>query len=278
MLALALLAIIAIEALAQDLSQFGGDAYAMGYYKGSQDGMGNHPQWRFAHPHGYNVAPGGLSARQQTAYKAGYDAGWQATNGNGTGGIGMGGFGMGGFGTMNPVAAAGQYNLDTSKAAVNYQQAYQESIQNQKLRTQTYFDNRQMNASYRVQQQMQHQHASPEELAAFSRARLPAQLTADEFDPARGVIQWPGALNGPEFDECRTQLAELFRQATADPHGSGPGTRNYRDVQHAIDEISEKLHSEIAQFKPAEYIAASKFLKSLAHRASMLGPQMLAKQ
>ena len=164
------------------------------------------------------------------------------------------------------------------QAAKNYQDAYQYSVENQKLRTQTYFDMKRMDSSYRAEQQMVHPHATPEESAAFNRARVPAQLSANEFDPAQGVIEWPGVLNRPEFDEGRTRLAELFGQAAADPHNSGLGTQNYRDIEKAIDEMSEKLHSEIGQFKPNEYIAASKFLKSLVHQARTPAAVALAQQ
>jgi hypothetical protein len=203
--------------------------------------------------------------------------------GYGVGGYGVGGYGVGGYGTMNPVAAAGQYNLNSSMAAVNYQQAYQQSIQNQKSREETYFGQRRMNASYRAEQEMMHPHATSAELAAFSRARVPAPLSTNDFDPARGMIQWPGVLKRPEFAESRTKLAALFSQAAADPHSSGLGTQNYRDLERSIGEMSDQLHSEIATFEPSEYIAASKFLKSLAHHASMPGASMpgaqaLAKQ
>lgn len=208
----------------------------------------------------------------------------------GTGGYGYRGYGnsygygsgysrsYGGSGSMNPLVALGQYEIADSTAAINYQQAYTLSIQNRKLNAQTFYDLRQMNASYRAQQAMLHPHATPEELAAFSAARLPAPLPANEFDPARGVIQWPGVLTRPEFDQGRAQLEGLLSQAAADPHASGPGTQNYRDIEQAIDAMSEKLHSEIAQFKPNEYIAASKFLKSLAFHGAMPGPDALAKQ
>lgn len=219
---------------------------------------------------------GGIGSLRGADYDRGYHNGWDAAmgfsgsgnSGSGMGGIGMGGIGMGGFGPINPVAAAGQYNLESSKAAINYQQAYQMSIQNQELRAKTFFDKRRLNSSYRAEQETQHPHATAQARAAFDRAMAPAKLSTAEFDPARGVIQWPGILNLAEFEQSRAQLDGLFRQAAADPHGSGLGTRNYRDIKRALDDLSEKLHAEISQFKPDEYIVASKFLKSLVYHAS----------
>ncbi|HWB08011.1 MAG TPA: hypothetical protein VG826_02115 [Pirellulales bacterium] len=206
--------------------------------------------------------------------------------GRGRGGGGYGGFGGAGttpfgsamLGMSAATYAAGTYNLNTARAAVSYQQAYRAWIENQKLREQTYFDMRRMNASYRAEQEMQHPHATPEAIDDFNHSRLPAPLSANEFDPAKGVIEWPGLLNRKEFDDGRARLEGLFSEAADDPHGSGLGTQNYRDIQTAIGEMSDKLHSELRQFKPDEYLAASRFLKSLAFEARTPGGEALAKK
>ncbi|HVA45246.1 MAG TPA: hypothetical protein VNH11_02570 [Pirellulales bacterium] len=205
----------------------------------------------------------------------------------GGGGYG-GGMGFAGAGTtplgsaMLGAAAmtwsAGMFNMYTGQAAVSYQQAYQHWIENQKLRTQTYFDMRRMNASYRAEREMQHPHATPDEIVAFNQARLPAPLSANEFDPARGVLDWPALLTRPEFNDERAKLEGLFAQWATDPHGSGLGTQNYRDIQHAATALSDKLHSEIQDFSANEYIAASKFLKSLAYAASKPSTETVAKK
>jgi hypothetical protein len=196
------------------------------------------------------------------------------SNYGGYGGYGRrGGYGMGGLSMSLNLTP-----LFNGVAAQNYQAAYQQYIQNQALREQTYFDMKRMNASYQAEQAMMYPPATPDELRDFSQARLPAPLSANEFDPGKGVIQWPGVLNRKEFDDSRSRLEGLFAAAAADPHGSGLGTQNCRDIQHVVDEMDEKLHSEIAEFKPNEYIAASKFLKSFALHASTPGGDTLAKQ
>jgi hypothetical protein len=209
------------------------------------------------------------------------DASAQRRNGGGYGGFGGAGstaFGSAMLGIGAATNAAGSYNLNTSMAAKNYQDAYQHWIENQKLLTQTYFDMRRMNASYRAELEMQHPHATAQEIEQFNQERLPTQLSANEFDPAHGVIEWPALLNRREFDGSRARLEGLFAEASADPHGSGLGTQNYRDIQDAVGEMSDKLHSEIKQFSPDEYIPASKFLKSLSFEARTPGGDALAKK
>ena len=199
---------------------------------------------------------------------------------------GYGGYGgagstpMGSFllGSAAYTSALGQFNMYSGQAAKSYQDAYQHYIENDKLRVQTYFDERRMNASYRAEQEMQHPHATPDEIAAFNQARLPAHLSPNAFDPAHGVFEWPPLLTRSEFDENRAQLEGLFTQGAGDPHGSGLGTQNYRDIQHAVGAMSDKLHSEIKDFSPDEYIAASKFLKSLAYEARTPANDAVAKK
>lgn len=204
--------------------------------------------------------------------------GYGGYGGFGYGGAGSTAFGSAMLGTAAATYAAGSFNLYTSMAASNYQDAYSKWILNQKLREQTYFDMRRMNASYRAEQEMMHPHATPQELEEFNHARLPQELSANELDAARGIIQWPGALNRKEFDDNRAKLEGLFSEAAADPVNSGLGTQNYRDIQAAVGELSDKLRSEIKQFSPDEYIPATKFLKSLAFSARSPGGDALAKK
>lgn len=242
--------------------------YDEGYRDGWNDAMNNartHNEFTGGHTGRPAGSPISKDHPYGDGYRDGYSAGRRFTGG-GIGGISVS---IGGSAPVNPIAVLGQY-LGPPQGAENYQQAYQEAIQNRKQRAQARLAKRQMHDGHRAQQEALHPHATPEELAAFNQARLPAPLAADEFDPARGTIQWPAVLNRPEFDDNRAKLEGLFRQAAANPHGSGLGTQNYRDIEHAVDEMHDQLHSEIAEFTPKAYIAASKFLKSLAYRAKGL--------
>lgn len=189
------------------------------------------------------------------AYRRGYGRG-------GGYGSGLGGFSPGGI-----INSMGQYNLNTSRALINYQQAYSAYLDNRKKFEATYFDMRRMHASYRAEQALQHPTPTEEQLVAFSKSRMPAPLSPNDFDPAHGVLKWPSVLRNKDFDNERHQVEGLFAQAAGDPQGSGLGTENYREIQHAIGDLDDKLHSKIDHYSADEYIAASKFLKSLAFQA-----------
>lgn len=202
--------------------------------------------------------------KKQLTFKDGYDDGYNAARGfDGTGAFGNGfNVSFNGYDLGNPL-------VRMANAPIIYEHFYQESLQAKERRAQSYLAARERYSSYRAQIEALHPHATPEELAALRNARLPAPLSKDEFDPARGVIRWPGVLKRAEFDESRAKLEVLFRETDDNPHSSGLGTQNYHDTEHAINDMSDRLHSEIAEFEPDEYIAASKFLKRLLHHASM---------
>jgi hypothetical protein len=162
-------------------------------------------------------------------------------------------------------SAAGQATLDASMAAVNAQNAYQHWIENQKLREQTYFDMRRMNASYRAESRSKP--ATPEQLISFSKARLPDRLTPDQLDQERGQIKWPQVLMREDFAPMRAALEYLFAERAAHPYSTGLGTDNYREIRGVTDDLHDVLRNLLNDFSPDEFIAGNKFVNSLAYEA-----------
>ncbi|HXT61155.1 MAG TPA: hypothetical protein VN699_21120 [Pirellulales bacterium] len=184
-------------------------------------------------------------------------------------GFGAGSTAAGSFlaGSAMLTQAAGQYNLNTAKGATYYQQAYTQWINNQKLREQTYFDMRRMNASYRAEMEMQRPHPTTDQLVVFSKSRDPERLKAEQLDPATAAVNWSSTLKEPEFAAERAKIEELFAQRLADPQDAGLGTHNYRDIERAVAAMNDTLHSKVGQIGADEYIAAHKFLQSLGYEA-----------
>ena len=196
----------------------------------------------------------------------------------GSGGIGgWGGWGWGMLGAGSTAwggalagsamltQASGQALLDSSLAARNYEYAYQHWIENQKLREQTYFDMRRMNASYRAENRKKP--ATPEQLISFSKARLPDRLTGDQLDQERGQIKWPQVLMREDFAPMRAALEYLFAERAAHPYNTGLGTENYREIRGVTDDLHDMLRNLLPEFSPDEFIAGNKFVNSLAYEA-----------
>lgn len=175
------------------------------------------------------------------------------------------GYGLGGFSPGGIISAMGQYNLNTSKAAMGYQQAYSAYLDNRKKYQSTYFEMRRNWASWRAE--MRGPPPTEEQIAAYNKARLPKPLSPSQFDPAHGVLHWPQVLRNKDFDNDRHRLEGLFTEASANPQESGLGTENYREIEHSIDDLHNKLRAQIDNYSPDEYIPAEEFLRSLAYQA-----------
>jgi hypothetical protein len=191
----------------------------------------------------------------------GYGGGW------GWGSWGAGSTAAGSFlaGSAMQTAAAGEAILYTSIAAKNYEDAYQHWIENQKLRETTYFDMRRMNASYRAENHGPV--ATPEQLASFSKSRLPERMGPDQLDPEHGQIKWPQVLMRDEFAPERAALEYLFAERATRPYSTGIGTQNYREVRRVTDDMHDLLRSLLDLITPDEFIAGNKFVNSVAYEA-----------
>jgi hypothetical protein len=188
-------------------------------------------------------------------------------------GVGYGGFGNYGYhsstaaegylrGRASVIDAAGQYNLNTSQAAINYEQAYRASLENSVTNAETFFAKRRINESYR--ESKQGPAPSQETLADRARQGVPGRLNPEQYEPTFGTLYWPAAFDDARFSATRTQLDRLM--ADRDAQG-GVGSHHYRDVVETTDALKEELRGMIDELSPTEYVQAKKFLNSVAYEA-----------
>lgn len=188
--------------------------------------------------------------------------GWGGSNWGWSGGSTAWGSAL--LGTAAATQAAGEAELMDSMAQKNYQDAYEHWIENQKLREQTYFDMRRMNASYRAET---HERIPPEQLIAFSKARLPERLSTEQLQADTGQIKWPQVLLREEFAPERAALEYLFAERATRPYSTGLGTQNYREVRRVTDDMHDILRSLLDVITPDEFILGNRFLNSVAFEA-----------
>jgi hypothetical protein len=165
----------------------------------------------------------------------------------------------------NAIRAQGQYNLDTSAAAINLQEAQKRAIENQKLWTQTYFEKRRINQAYRDEQK--HPPLSHEAWVRMAADAAPDRLSPGELDPVTGKITWPSGLLGAEFQADRQRLDGLFADRAL-AYGA-IGTETYAQIRSAVDRMLAELKSRIASYNTTQYLSARKFLTSLGHEATL---------
>jgi hypothetical protein len=167
------------------------------------------------------------------------------------------------MGMADLVNAAGSYNLQTSQAAINYQQARSQYLDNRLKGTQTYFEMRKINTEARRTERGRGM--TSEEAWRYAQIGAPKRTTAYELDPVNGRIYWPVTLQSPKYDEYRKSLEELFRQREV-THGSS-GYEVYSKIQQTTNAFLADLKKNISEIPSGEYVKAKSFIESLAHES-----------
>jgi len=166
-------------------------------------------------------------------------------------------------GRASVIRAAGEFNYTTSLALINIEEARSRYIDNRAKWTDTYFAMRKTNQAYR--EATRGYRPTQEVLNRISQEASPDRLKASQLDPSLRTIFWPALLSRTEFDALRPQLDQLF--AVQRPNNSGLGTENYREIMALSGEMRAVLDSMINQLHPDEYLAARRFIDSLAYEA-----------
>jgi hypothetical protein len=161
------------------------------------------------------------------------------------------------------IRAAGEFNYTTSLALINIEEARSRYIDNRAKWTETYFAMRKTNQAYREAERGYR--PTQEVLNRISQEASPHRLEPSQLDPSLRTIFWPALLSRSDFDSVRTQLDELF--TVQRPNNSGLGTENYREIMALTAEMQALLDTMINQLHPDEYLAARRFIESLAYEA-----------
>lgn len=195
-----------------------------------------------------------------------------------TPGLGFAGYGYGDYGygyhssTLEEgwlrglgalAASQGQANYLNSLANINNQDAYTKYIQNRQKATDTYYYMRQTHRAYREAEAPQR--FTREQYASLAKKAAPAPLTEAQYERTLGRIEWPAVLEGDEFKAERNALDRAF--ALRSPGDSGPSSVFYSNVHELTDSLQAKLKSKLGDLDAAQYVAAKKFLLSLAYES-----------
>jgi hypothetical protein len=159
--------------------------------------------------------------------------------------------------------STGQANYFHSLAAVNYQQAYSQYLKNRASAIETYFNAKKYNREAR--QDYAPRRFSTEQLAVLARKAAPQRLGEREYDRTIGRVYWPAALRGDEYAAERDALEWAFRGRS--PGDDGAGSELYGEVRQLTSRLDEKLKTHLDDLDAAQYVAAKKFLMSLAYEA-----------
>jgi hypothetical protein len=166
-------------------------------------------------------------------------------------------------GVGNVMQSAGIYNLQTSQAAINMEQARSMDLDNNLKGTQNYFEMRRINTASRKAEEIPG--LTTEDSWRVAQANLPKRLTPVELDAVTGKIYWPMMLQAPQFEQFRKQLDPLFVQRET-AHGS-IGYDTYMQIQDITTAFLANLKKSINDYKAGDYVKMKNFIESLAYEA-----------
>ena len=166
-------------------------------------------------------------------------------------------------GMSNVISAKGNYNLSTSAAAINMTQARKNEIQNQQLKTDTYFQMRATNTAARKAE------AGPpptmEQIARVAREGAPRPVTANEVNPTSGKINWPAALMEDIFTPQREVLEQI---SVKQSKYGGLSISDQMQARKTIETMFAELKTQLAVIPPQDYTTSRSFLNSMIYATS----------
>lgn len=163
-------------------------------------------------------------------------------------------------GRSNVIRAQGQYLLDSSQAASQFEDARAKNIENRYKTTQAYFDLRRMNKEYRAAE------AGPRptqaDLVRWAQAGKPKPLTSSNVNPNTGELLWPKALTINAFEDNRDAIQSLMADRAR--YGSLSIDQTIA-LQNNADTMLAGLKERIGDFQPNMYLEGKNFLESLKY-------------
>ncbi|MFH1920201.1 MAG: hypothetical protein ABIP48_09990 [Planctomycetota bacterium] len=158
--------------------------------------------------------------------------------------------------------ARAEFNLRSSQARINRAEARRYELENQIRATETYFKMRLMNREYRAE--LRGPRPTPEQMKRLAAAGKPAPLSPSELDSITGEIAWPILLRDDRYADHRAQLEALFAErASADELS----TTTYLKIDRTTKAMLAVLKNRITRVPQMDYIAAKRFIQSLAYEA-----------
>jgi hypothetical protein len=157
--------------------------------------------------------------------------------------------------------AQGQYNRLSAEARLIEADAYRREIANHELAAQTYFAMRQANREARAAERGLR--AAPADLVQFAAQAKPHRLSPSELTNT-GKISWPLLLRADEFAPFRVELEKSFVQRAAN---RGIGLEEHVKISQTAEVMLDVLKIYVGGVDPMDYMAARRFIESLAFEA-----------
>jgi hypothetical protein len=165
-------------------------------------------------------------------------------------------------GFADVVRSQGQANLANSAAAINLTEAQRRNIDNREKWTNAYFEMRKSNKEYRDAERGSR--PTMEQAVRWAQAGKPKRLSPGELDVVTGKINWPVLLTADRYGPYREPLEALFAERAS--AGALPWEA-LQKLDETADQMLADLKGQVREVPQMDYLAAKKFIQSLAYEA-----------
>jgi len=165
-------------------------------------------------------------------------------------------------GFADVVRSSGEYNLMTSEAMMNVEDARKKYIDNRVYGTEKYFEMRDINRRARAAERGPR--PTMEDAIRYANIRKPNRLSPSELDPLSGDITWPAALQQEQYRESRDELDKIYAERSEAGYLSADQLAR---VDSLTKSLLAQLKDNLRSYPPQLYTQAKSFLQSLAYES-----------
>jgi hypothetical protein len=162
---------------------------------------------------------------------------------------------------------AGSLGLEAqSRAAINYEQARSQYIENADQWTDVYNQRRRQQMELEAYERERHKADLQRYLKNRPDPAPPHTLSPGELNPSTGEIAWPETLLEEDYADLREAIEREYATHAAASGAAG----NVRRIRELTGEMRDVLRANIREMPSYEYIAARKFIDGLSNSAVAL--------
>jgi len=166
-------------------------------------------------------------------------------------------------GYADVVRSAGMYNLMSSKAVSELQDAQSKYLDNRLKSMKVYEEERKYREWRR--EQITKKRLSTSQLYDLARQASPDRLKPSQLDPLSGAVNWPLLLTSDEFEPYRKKIdAMMAERAKTGGYGSYD---TYLELDKTARAMLGELKDNVKDYPPQDYVASKRFLENLIYEA-----------
>jgi hypothetical protein len=168
------------------------------------------------------------------------------------------------YGYAKLIESAGDGLKNGADAALTLSEVRRREMDNWKKSLETWLEVEKINQDARAA--ARGRPLTPADYIRMAQMGKPRRLTPSQLNLLTGELAWPVVLEGTLFESYRQALDGLFAERSE--HGRLSG-EEYAQAQQTAQAMGDLLRQRIGALAPADYMAARRFLESVAYELRM---------